>query len=536
MPKLVPVDHDPFADSPRLTPVDHDPFADNSVSPAEYTADVLRKFKQGASLGFGDELSGALKATLGGRGAVGDTWTERYQNARDYERAAQEKASKDAPVSSFIAEMAGSVAPSIAAGGLAGLAGGAGRAATTTLPAVVNPALPTAVRAAGGIGQAMGTGAIVGAVQGVGDTTDIGQIPVAALRGATLGAGGGAAGYGLGKVAQKVAGLTNTGARVAEAPTTDEVKAAAQAAYDRFGNAGGLYTQAGIDDLAARSQQVLTDMNWQPELAPGVTAFKRAMDNLQKGAGPRKGGPRLPQAATPEQIQNIRRVATNLRDAAGSNAYQRNVASQLAGEVDDFLSSANPAHYAAPPGGASADQVAADLAEGNRLWSQYSKADTVDEALKRAELRAASTYSGGNENNAMRQELRRIYEKRAGRWTADEEAAFQTAIRGGKVENIARMLGKLAPSRGGLSTWANIGAGAGTGGATLPLTALAEGAKLIGDRATKRNLEEVSRVIRAGGTRKPVAPPPNALERLAVMFPQLFAGPAAQGFEGLLGR
>lgn len=30
MPKLTPVDHDPFAVSPRLTPVDHDPFAANS--------------------------------------------------------------------------------------------------------------------------------------------------------------------------------------------------------------------------------------------------------------------------------------------------------------------------------------------------------------------------------------------------------------------------------------------------------------------------------------------------------------------------
>jgi hypothetical protein len=509
----------------------------DTVTPAEYTADILRKFKQGASLGFGDEASGALKATFGGRGAEGATWGERYQHARDYERAAQEKASKDAPVSSFLAEMAGSVAPSIAAGGIAGLAGGAGRvAATTTLPAVRTAALPVARAAAPAIGNAIGTGAIVGGVQGVGDTTDIGQIPLAAVRGGALGMAGGAAGYGLGKVAQKAANLTNTSPRVAPAPTTDEVKAAAQAAYDRFQNAGGLYTQGGINDLAQRAQQVLTDANWQPELAPGISGFNRAMHRLQVGSGVPHGAGNLPQTATPAQIQNIRRVATGLRDSAGANNYQRNLGSQLAGEVDNFLETADPSHYASPPGGATSDQLADDLKEANRLWSQYSKADTVDEALSRAQLRAASTYSGGNENNAMRQELRRIYEKRKGRWTPDEDAAFQTAIRGGKVENIARMLGKLAPSRGGLSTWANIGAGAGTGGATLPLTALAEGAKVIGDRATKRNLEEVSRVIRAGGSRTPAAPPPNALQRLSEMFPQLFSGPAAQGFEGLLGR
>lgn len=503
------------------------------LTPSAYTADVLRKFKQGASLGFGDELSGALKATLGGRGATGRTWTERYQNARDYERAAQEKASKDAPVSSFIAEMAGSVAPSIAAGGIAGLAGGAGRAATTTLPAVVNPALPTVARAAGGIGQAMGTGAIVGGVQGAGDTEDIGEIPVAALRGATLGAGGGAAGYGLGKVAQKASSFTNTGARVAQAPTTEQLKAGAQAAYDSFENAGGLFTQQGLNDLAANTRTTLADMGWQPELGPKVNAFNRAMERARTGSGAPAGTGGLAQTATPRQIQNLRNIASKIR--ASNDPNESRYGSALIDEIDSFLANIQPSQYAAPPG-SSAQQLGNDLTEANRLWTQYSKADTVDEALSRAELRAASTYSGGNANNAMRQELRRIYEKRAGRWTPDEEAAFQTAIRGGRVENIARMLGKLAPSRGGLSTWANIGTGAATGGATLPLTALAEGAKVVGDRATRRNLEEVSRVIRAGGARQPVTPSPNALERLAVMFPQLFAGPAAQGVTGLLGQ
>lgn len=508
-------------------------YAPNSVTPAEYTADVLRKFKQGASLGFGDELSGALKATLGGRGAVGENWTERYQNARDYERAAQEKASRDAPVSSFIAEMAGSVAPSIAAGGLVGAVGGAGRAAATTLPAVRNAALPAARSAATGIGEAMGTGAIVGAVQGAGDTTDIGQIPVAALRGATLGAGGGAAGYGLGRVAQAATRFTNTAPRVAPAMATEDLKNAAQAGYDRFENAGGLFTQQGLNDLAASTRQTLADMGWQPELGPKVQAFNRAMERAQGGNAAPTASPLL-QTATPKQIQNLRNIAGKIR--ASNDPNESRYGAALIDEIDNFLANIQPGQYAAPPGGAPASQLSSDLSEANRLWQQYAKADAVDQAFTKAENRAASTYSGGNENNAIRQELRRIWEKRGERgFTPDENAAFATAVRGGRFENIARGLGKLAPSRGGLSTWANIGAGAGTGGATLPLTALAEGMKLLGDRATRRNLEEVGRVIRAGGRRRPVAPPPNALEEFAVRFPQLFAGPAAQGVVGLLG-
>lgn len=504
------------------------------VTPAEYTADVLRKFKQGAALGFGDEASGALKATFHGAGATGDTWMERYQSARDYERRMQEKASRDAPVSSFVAEMAGSIAPSIAAGGLAGAVGGLGRgAATTTLPAVVNPALPAARAAAPGIGQALGTGAIVGSVQGVGDTEDNRDIPVAALRGAALGTVGGGLGYGLGRVAQRGAAMTNTAPRVAPAPTTDEIRAAAQARYDDFTNAGGLFTQQGLNDLAANARTALTDMGYQPELGPRVNAFTRAMERARTGSGAPTGTAGLQQTATPQQIQNLRRIAGKVRESKDptESAY----GSALIDEIDAFLANVQPHQYAGPPG--TAAQMADDLAEANRLWTQYSKADAVDNAFWRAENRAASTYSGGNENNAIRQDLRRIWEKRGReRFTPDENRAFETAVRGGRVENIARMLGKLAPSRGGLSTWANIGAGASTGGATLPLTAIAEGAKVIGDRATRRNLEEVGRVIRAGGNRRPIAPDHNMLERLSLMFPQAFSGPTAQFVEGLLGR
>jgi hypothetical protein len=103
------------------------------------------------------------------------------------------------------------------------------------------------------------------------------------------------------------------------------------------------------------------------------------------------------------------------------------------------------------------------------------------------------------------------------------------------MENAARMLGKLAPSRGGLSTWANIGAGAGTGGATLPITALAEGAKVVGDRATRRNLEEVSRVIRGGGNRRNVNVPPSQMELLMRQLTPSLAAPAGAALvRGLL--
>jgi len=45
------------------------PEANTIASPAaDFTAGMMRKFKQGAALGFGDEASAALKGVFGGRG------------------------------------------------------------------------------------------------------------------------------------------------------------------------------------------------------------------------------------------------------------------------------------------------------------------------------------------------------------------------------------------------------------------------------------------------------------------------------------
>lgn len=514
-----------------------------------YANNLLAQGVQGATLGWGDEARAAIGAA---RDVIKDPFGRRgFSDYYNLEKAMQDEQLKDASKSTGMAgtaaEIAGSFLPGAAiskgVGAIASRAFPAAKAAqaATTLPAITGategslPALaslqPAATIAAqrgfSGLPRAMTEGAVAGSIQGVGDDSN-------ATYGGILGAAGGGIGYGLGRGLERLAGFTNTAPRVAQAATTDDLKTAAQSAYDRFTNAGGVFTQQGLNDLAGSVRNRLTKMQWQPELAPKVTAFNRAMERARVGSGAPSGTAGLNQTATPEQILNLRKIAgkiSNSKDATESSYGQA-----IKEEIDNFLATPREGNYASIDGSAPQEQLASDLAEANRLWTQFSKADTVDEGLRRAELRAASTYSGGNENNAMRQELRKIYETRGPQsFTPDERAAFETAIRGGRVENVARMLGKLAPSRGGLSTWANIGAGAGTGGATLPLTALAEGAKVVGDRATRRNLEEVSRVIRGGGNRRDVNVSPNQLQLLMRrLAPSLAAPGGAAAVRGLL--
>ena len=514
-----------------------------------YANNLLAQGVQGATLGWADDARAAIGAA---RDVVKNPFGNRdFSDYYNLEKAMQDEQLKDAQKSTGMAgtaaEIAGSFLPGAAISkGVGALASRAFPAASSaaqaasTLPAItgavdgslpalasLQPAASTAAqRGLSALPRAMVEGGIAGGIQATGDDSN-------ATYGGALGAIGGAAGYGLGKGLERLAGFTNTAPRVAQANTTDDLKAAAQSAYDRFTNAGGVFTQEGLNDLAGSVRGRLADMGWQPELAPKVNAFNRAMERARVGSGAPSGTAGLNQTATPEQILNLRKIAGKISNS--NDATESSYGQAIKEEIDRFLATPREGNFAGAPGVDQA-QLSSDLSEANRLWTQFSKADTVDEGLRRAELRAASTYSGGNENNAMRQELRKIYETRGPQsFTPDERAAFETAIRGGRVENVARMLGKLAPSRGGLSTWANIGAGAGTGGATLPITALAEGAKVVGDRATRRNLEEVSRVIRGGGNRRDVNVSPNQLQLLMRrLAPSLAAPGGAAAVRGLL--
>ena len=67
------------------------------------------------------------------------------------------------------------------------------------------------------------------------------------------------------------------------------------------------------------------------------------------------------------------------------------------------------------------------------------------------------------------------------------------------------------------------------------ITGVTHGAKITGDQLTKRNVNEAMRVVRAGGTRNPVLPPPNAIQRGAARATRPFGGMAgAAAVRGLL--
>jgi hypothetical protein len=129
---------------------------------------------------------------------------------------------------------------------------------------------------------------------------------------------------------------------------------------------------------------------------------------------------------------------------------------KIINRIDELASSTDQSHILM----GDAETGASSLKDARKLWSQGKKMDTVDELLNRAGLNAASSGSGGNIENATRQQLKRMLDPKLRRGlSADEQVAVMKAISGTKTQNALRLAGKLSPTTGGLTAMLG-GAGA----------------------------------------------------------------------------
>ena len=131
---------------------------------------------------------------------------------------------------------------------------------------------------------------------------------------------------------------------------------------------------------------------------------------------------------------------------------------------------------------------------------------------------AATTGTGGNQVNANRQNIRAIYDRerdltKSGRrsgYTPDEMAAMARVVHGTPGSNVARALGRMAPSSGALPMAMMGYGGAGgvgmaglTGNPVLALPAIAGGvgeiSKALAGKMTQKQIDSLMATILNGG-------------------------------------
>jgi hypothetical protein len=283
------------------------------------------------------------------------------------------------------------------------------------------------------------------------------------------------------------------------APTRDDLVQQRDAAYGASRAGGAAFDPNSVNLLPARIRQSLNNQNMVLDDTLTPSAY-RAANDIERLAALPPGRP----VPLEEIVQQRRRFQTYWDHipapsplAPNAGREERRVMAAMQREFDDWVD--NVSGTALVHG--SPDAVEA-FREGNRLHSLVSKNDSVQRAIQKGVDRAARSGSGGNENNAIRQEVGKILDRAPG-LTADERAILRRAAEGSRLQDVLRAVGGLSPTTGKLQTLLAGGAAYAEPTIGIPAAIVGYGAKTLADRSTRRNADVVAALMRSGGQRPP---------------------------------
>lgn len=295
--------------------------------------------------------------------------------------------------------------------------------------------------------------------------------------------------------------------------TVEELTTLKNAAYKQADNAGVAYSPQGYDRMLANIAKDVQADNFNAD------RHKMAASFLQDMVG--KRGQPLTLTQLDQLRQNVRRdliTPSYGNQAASADAHFGYL---ILDEIDDFIATAKAGDVIT----GSADDANKLILAARELNTRLRKTELLEDALTRAERRAASTGSGGNINNAIRQNIRAILDspKKRRAFTKAELFEMEALIRQGSMENFLRWVGKFSPTGNGLIGMLQVG---GTilnpAMAALPIAGMV--AKGIADKGT---LNKVAK-LQANVSKMPPLPKPPRLPS-PVMGDLLYAQMANQG-------
>lgn len=277
------------------------------------------------------------------------------------------------------------------------------------------------------------------------------------------------------------------------APTTEELKAASDASYKAARGMGVELDPKPVSNLGTQIRQSLEADGVLPEDAPKV--FRRIE--------------RLEGQSAPVSITEIESIRKGLQRAASNplEGEERFASGHAIHELDNFMAGLTPAH--ASVNGQFIPSVVKEMEWARGNWAAALRSETIEEKATRAADQAGASGSGSNVNNATRQQLKQILASKKARrgFSAEEIDQMRRVVRGTFTGNVARLLGKLAPT-GVVSAGADVGAAAGiiaAGGNPImaaAVPAIGAAAHVVGNVSTARQLRLLGDLVRS---RSPLA-------------------------------
>lgn len=489
----------PFGDAPARQ---RSPFGDAAGTPApvEPPPDASRMAKVAAALRFGNQpgagdvfshnvtlglqrpLTGAME---GVRSLVGG---EGFSPGYEAGEAAYDQFLQEAREKSGWGGTAAGLAGSLVSGGPV-------RSAVASVPSLLRSARDAAV---------------LSGIQGTAEAE--GSLPERLAEGGKAAAIGGASGGALHAAARAPGFRARRAAARTEARGVppEQLRAEAQATYRRLDDAGVAYDAGQAQNMHHDILARIGGGGYNPRIHRETSAV---LDDLAEAA------------AGPMSLSRLQQVREQAREvASGIDPKERRMAGRVIDEIDRFVASADP-----PAGTMAREDIGPTWQQARRLWRNANVAEDVLWKVGKAERRAASTASGGNTENTLRQNIRGMMDKaeeprRVNPYSPAEMTQMGRVVEGAPVQNRLREIGNTFGGSGPLG----LGPAAGLGGGGMlagvdPLIAaglgagsyaLGRGARRASSQMAENEVDELVRLITSGG-----APGPTAARAAAMQGP-----------------
>lgn len=281
-------------------------------------------------------------------------------------------------------------------------------------------------------------------------------------------------------------------------PTTQALKAAAKEGFESPEVASLAVRPTAIREFGAGLQSKLNASGLDDLLAPKTFGILSKFEKIPDEA-----------MITGANLQTLRRTFQN---AAGSpDKTERLAASKVIDAIDEFIP--NVAARDILSGDPKAAAEAWSLARGN--YAAAMRSEDIAKAVLKAQRQAEAAGSGANIDNATRQQFKAILnnDKKLRGFAAEEVAQMEALVKGTATGNVARLIGKAAPTgivSGGLAGGAGFAAGGPVGAVLVPLAGYI--GKKLGDRSTAKQVAALDELVRS---RAPLA---KAMEDFGVKF------------------
>ena len=274
--------------------------------------------------------------------------------------------------------------------------------------------------------------------------------------------------------------VASVAAGVSEPMTLDAMQAAKKAAYAKVDASGFAFPQKDVQDLANDIVSTVAAKGGPSgaKLYPDATAMGDRLTAIAQ----------QPDGVPLTQLDSLRGDIYDALVAPGGK--EAPLGKMMRQKIDGLIDGSG----------------APDIQDARDLNTRYSKMKAVSDKLDSAGLRSASTYSGGNFPNAVRQSLRPLVDptsaQQIGNLTAPESAALRAAVTGTPAQNATRYLSKFLTNK-----FVQVPASLMTHGVATPVME-AGGAILnkMGESQTEKAVQRVLDLMSMGGKSAASAP------------------------------